>query len=338
MAKRKSVRRETIVAIAFASGILNSSLPALCANEAGSCNSFIQDLVADTQQSPELRCLSLLNLANAALIGRKVSELESQLSSFKFNQQMEYFYGGPRGEHYLVDRAKTLAASENFTFNKGIACRKSLSDSKPIPTENLVLANEALRQATRMLNKAANQFQKLNLLYIASCLYRQAGNVAGANECDKTLERVFKSCESTVPQNVDVVRGSVSVLNAMAYGIVPVDIPMSDPRKNPSVIAKGPEKISEKEFSASEKLRLRAAGIADRLPASDHTRRLVHRDLTLWYGQMGRPIQAEWQKIILFNLVGVLDESILYPQSAGCGHLTWWKTEKSNLSMLCGMG
>jgi hypothetical protein len=54
--------------------------------------------------------------------------------------------------------------------------------------------------------------------------------------------------------------------------------------------------------------------------------------------QMGKPELAERQKQVLFELVGVNDDSILYPQSIMCGQVAWWHPEKVEVGGACGMG
>lgn len=94
---------------------------------------------------------------------------------------------------------------------------------------------------------------------------------------------------------------------------------------------------SESDFQNSEAQMLRAVAIADKLDRTSHLRRTAHRDMTLWYSQLGKTEKAEQQKQELFELLGFKDDSILYPQDGGCGHVVWWRREKVG-AMGCGMG
>jgi hypothetical protein len=78
--------------------------------------------------------------------------------------------------------------------------------------------------------------------------------------------------------------------------------------------------------------------MADRLTAKTDTRRRIHRDLSLWYMQLGKVEKAEQQKQILFELVGRADDKLLYPAQVGCGGVVWWGDESKMLFGACGMG
>jgi hypothetical protein len=47
---------------------------------------------------------------------------------------------------------------------------------------------------------------------------------------------------------------------------------------------------------------------------------------------------AEKEKQILFELVGLHDDTILFPRSVGCGHVVWWEKEPNIFAVECGMG
>jgi hypothetical protein len=96
--------------------------------------------------------------------------------------------------------------------------------------------------------------------------------------------------------------------------------------------------FAEKDLYESEKLKLRAAAMADRLNSKSDIRRKAHRDLSLWYSRIGKIEVAEREKQILFELVGCKKDSILYPQSGMCGHLVWWNPEPVSFAERCGMG
>ncbi|MEZ4535084.1 MAG: hypothetical protein R3D26_08795 [Cyanobacteriota/Melainabacteria group bacterium] len=81
-----------------------------------------------------------------------------------------------------------------------------------------------------------------------------------------------------------------------------------------------------------------ALALADRLDTGSQLRRKAHRDMVLWYQELGKSYAARNEKEILFNLVGVHDDKIFYPQSSGCGNIIWWKAETIRAKMACGMG
>jgi hypothetical protein len=125
------------------------------------------------------------------------------------------------------------------------------------------------------------------------------------------------------------------VLNAMAFGILPVIIP----DQNSSGFKWEPttplEVFTEQEFKKSEKLKLRAAALTDTLDNQSHLRRKAHRDLALWYLQLGKMKLAENQKQTLFDLIGPREDSLLFPRVEACGELAWWHTGKELLRSGC---
>jgi hypothetical protein len=124
----------------------------------------------------------------------------------------------------------------------------------------------------------------------------------------------------------------------LAKAILPVQIPTFVPgdfNEPPPATLLNP---STKAIHDSEALLLRGLKIVDRLPSSDHSRRKAHRDMVLWYRQVGMMQPAEEQKLILFGLVGIENDSILYPQSGACGHPAWWMKPGYLSDTHCGMG
>lgn len=124
----------------------------------------------------------------------------------------------------------------------------------------------------------------------------------------------------------------------MANGFIPVQIPDLNPDLNPFERQESVGPFTEEEFKKSEKLRLRAVAIADKLSKEEHVRRKAHRDLALWYMKLGKKEQGEKEKQILFEMVDCKDDIILYAQPEACGHVVWWKKQKYESGLACGMG
>jgi hypothetical protein len=75
----------------------------------------------------------------------------------------------------------------------------------------------------------------------------------------------------------------------------------------------------------------------DRLDAKHLVRWMAHRDLVLWYRELGKLDLAEKQKQILFELVGLNDDRILYPKKRRMGRLVWWLLTAMSMGCACGM-
>jgi hypothetical protein len=161
-----------------------------------------------------------------------------------------------------------------------------------------------------------------NLLFIASRLFEKAGNKSELLKCNK------------------IVKASASLLTSFAYDIVPMSFPDVKPAGNQWARLAISRVFTEDEYKESAKLKLRAAALTDRLDSTSDERRMAHRNLALWYLQIGDLELADKQKQILFKLVHIEHDSIFYPQSLACGEIVWWRTpaHKDAPVFMCGMG
>ncbi len=214
---------------------------------------------------------------------------------------------------------------------------------KSVSKGNLARANLAIEDALKRIKTCKNEFIKLNVSYLASLLFQQAQNDEGVQRCNRLLDDSIQDCESSANPDEELFRAATSILYLKADSIL--DVPIMDV----NAVTISPEitvhvrtktiidKHSESDFQKSETLRLRAVALADKLDESSHLRRKAHRDMSLWYSHLGKTEKAEQQKQELYELLGFEDESILYPQDGGCGHVVWWRREKVG-AMGCGMG
>jgi hypothetical protein len=333
-----STRRKALLAIAFTGSMLVSQLSTLSQNETkptsspvqpGLSNTVVQHFVEGPHGTPEIRAYFLLTLAAGYLAGHDKKQLEEQYIGIVPTARNDRFFSRGGRENILVGWADKISSEE---------CNPSNQLAHKATTDAAALANHAIFKALQILESSSAKFEQLNMLFIASRLYKQSGNIEEMHRCDAALEQAIRTVEesSTVPEGT--IKAASSVLNSMAYGIVPIHIPDQDPSKTHlprEVIIHQP---SKKEIKESERLKLRALALVDRLPATDHVRRKAHRDLALWYVQVGKPVLAEKQKLILFQLVGFKSDYIMYGHPTGCGIVTWWDQNNKQFSFDCGMG
>lgn len=333
-------RKRALLAIAFAGGILNSQLPALAEHKHESKNSVVQQLAHNEKMSPELRAYYLLTLADNCLTGEvnkaAVEARFKSVASQTQNNSVWIFEG--RWNKFFDQWIENVASEARSTPQMSAFSPPMKPEKHPIPIENKTLASKAIQQALSQLSSASNQYVRLNLYFVASRLLRKIGNTDGVRHCNMILEAAFKACQSSTPVDEQQIKGAISVLNAMSYRLIPVRIP--EYKTNYGLEGQSVPSFAEKDFKESEKLKLTAAKIADRLDTHNHTRRMVHRDLALWYMKLGKVELAEQQKEILFQLVGVKDDSILYPHERGCGRVAWWQKHNDQVpcTVGCGMG
>ncbi len=326
---RELKRKKALLAIIFASGVLNTQLPVFSESETQSTDSIIEQLANSTTISPEIRAYSLLSLARSYLKGGDRTKTEAAFANiisapthFKPSSRWHNELGSWANQASFEARAAS-SAKPKTELHSGI---------QEISAENLVLATEALHQVVTHLDNVSGTFAKLNMYFIASRLYKRLGNFDEMKKCDKVLETAFYAAETGSSVECEQIYAVSSILNSMAYGLIPIHIADHQSQQIATI-----NLFTENEFKESEKLKLRAAAIVDRLLPGDHVRRKVHRDLALWYMKLGKVEKAESEKQALFKLVDSKDEKILYPQHGRCGGLIWWVTV-SVFSGSCGMG
>ncbi|MGD9683368.1 MAG: hypothetical protein AB7W16_19555 [Candidatus Obscuribacterales bacterium] len=332
------MRKRALLAVAFAGGLLNCQLPVLAEPVSEPADSVIQKFANSTQSSPEVRAFWMLKLAAAYLGASSKSEVDARYGRI----------AGDLGKYrsYLALRSHSL---DMFCWAEEVSSGKFYADDgtgrtiepkpdlKKFSRERADLAHEAIRTALVQLEKTADPVVRLNLYFIASRLLDRLGDAAGSKKCDRVIEEALRLCEGDRPASEKQIAAAVSVLDVMAYGVVPVHIPDFKPSGSQPGQEQG-EVFSDKSFKDSEKLKLRAIAMVDRLSADSHVRRKAHRDLALWYARLGKTQSAEKEKQVLFKLVGSDSDSILYPQSGGCGHVVWWKAKPLEKVIACGMG
>lgn len=217
--------------------------------------------------------------------------------------------------------------------DNGDAFAVSKNGHSELLTENRADADRAIDAALAQLHKSSKKAEALQMYYIAACLSRMTGKIQNEEKCNRVVNAAIKYCEGGAGEDYAQINAVATILNAMAYGLTPIRIPEG----NWSVPAQK-EPIDMPHFEQSEKLKLKAVAMLDRLSPGDHDRRKAHRDMSLWYSQLGRDDKALKEKQVLFKLVGVSDDRIMYPQAKGCGRLVWWTAGRANSARLCGMG
>lgn len=336
------MRTKAYMALVVATGMLNCRLPARCEDATKAGGSVIQEIADDTKLSSEARAYLLLLLANRYLDGAN----ESELKSFHNTRQNLSFAMGHRSgrsqPELLAERlCRTVPApSPNNGPRPRLIAPASLEAAN-----NEKMARSALDKALVELQNDQTKQPQLLLYFIASLSFERANDVDDARQCQKVLEKYIHDCEHAQNNDAQQVENVISILNLMSIRYLYVPIPIEDPklaRREGSITltreTEKPTSSSDKSnFERSERLKLEAIALADRLPSENHVRRKAHRDLALWYEALGKPAESEREKRTLFKLVGSDDERILYPKQEGCGMLAWWKTD-SVIRFGCGMG
>lgn len=311
------MRKKALMAIVFAGGIVSTQLPVVAENNAEPTGSVISQIVSDSQVKPEIRACTLLNLAIRYLAGDSKTDIATRFGASSSRASLYYFMN--RREEFFT------------SWVQRVAQQSSASDKAKTP--DIPGAKEATDEAIKQLAQSSNKFYRLNLYFVAMHLYQKTGNTKGQKECKSIIDAAIKECEGYSPVDVAQVKATTSVLDSMACLLLPVSIPVYQGQGVATV-----KEYSSGVFEESEKLKLRALAIADRLPETEHVRRKAHRDMALWYAALGKQDLANQQKQELFKLIGTSDDKLLYPQSGGCGSQVWWEVKAHVRSYDCGMG
>lgn len=316
------------MAILVAAGLLSSTQTVYSAPNGSAVSArqleLVKKIAENRQISPEVRAYFLIRIARSILKGTDEQTLEQQYARYVSGSAYSRFPERP-GDfkvelHYLAGHI----ARETHTVEENKQEKET--------------AEATLQQARLLLETSGKSFISLHLYFMLSCLFQKVGNSSDSAKCLKIVDDAIIGCESDFNKNANQVEAVVSILNSKSYAIIPVHI--SDRSKDPAY-KQDPSQSQidwDVDFCDAEKLRLRALALVDKLPSISHLRRKAHRDMALWYTLLGQHQDAQKEKNALFNLVGIYDDKILYPQSSGCGNVIWWKAETNRPVMLCGMG
>jgi len=334
-------RAKALLAIAFAGNMLTAQLPVLSQQSPADLSttasspssptstSIIEVIAGSAQLEPDVKAFYLLQLAHCYITETSTAGLEKEFLNKGAHPRVgKPFLLTQRGLRILSWWAESLAVK-----NHSAGAVASSEVEKKITAENRAHAAKAIEAAMVQLGTRFTDAQSANLFFVASALSRTTGNSQNEQKCNRILNDAIQACEGSKIVDSSQIKLVAPILNSMAGSLIHVlieDHPTKHPQQLPS--------FTSSDFAESEKLRLRALALLDRLPAADQERRKGHRDLSLWYSQLGKEQEALREKQELFNLVGIHDDRIMYPHYAMCGVAIWWTTADLVSSSSCGMG
>ena len=339
MTTEKPSKKRAALAILFAGGLLHSQQPALSKPVPSlvAKESVVAQLVESPKCSPQQRAEWLLRLSIAYLGNETDAEVENRFRKVVGELDRGSFGFGRRRNDFLIMDAQRAATGEAFKSKPSQVGAADKSRSTESSARRKSLALHALEAALYQIDLTPDVLARLNLYFIASCVYERAGQSDKVKECNAIIDGAISACENTSSPEEKLVNAVVVVLDSRAYKFAPIKVPYQH-MSSFTLPGNSPDSVSEADFKAAERLKLRAAALADRLPADSNTRRHVHRDLAVWYQLLGRKQLASEERNTLYKLVGVESESILNPQVGGCGMLVWWQKDPIAHNFDCGMG
>lgn len=323
----KSARIKALLAIAFAGNMLTAQPVALCGEAHPPSASAIEAIEKNSQATPETKAFYLLQLAYCYITGGDATSLEKELktSGLPTNWALSHRMGRHGLSVYFWASSVSLMSHSEPVKHEII--------KKEISRQDHAVADKAIVAAITQLGHGYNDPQALHLYLIASCLSRMTGNKKNEQNCTKILNDAIQAREVDKTLDATQIKVVASILDSMSYGLVPIRIPDYQRQTTEET-----RTIDMKNVDESERLKLRAAALLDRLPNTDQERRKAHRDLALWYSQLGKGDKSLKEKEVLFKLVGVRDDKILYLQPGTCGHPVWWSLTQIVAFEKCGMG
>jgi len=321
------MRKKSVLALLFAGGLLSSKNPVLSADdhsaEVRKDSGLVKTVAEDSQLPPELRAYFLLKLAD----GLFASKNSDGGKKFEYTVQVSKSW-------WLLKKVKDVRDFSQRVARSARMEEKSPS-TPPLPAATKKFAQSTISTALGELDSSTDEFSKLNLYFIASNQFKMIGDQDGYLKYKQIVDDAIQSCEKEDSTASDDLRvAAASILDAMSYAIIPVNIP---DRLDLNNLAK--VDYTEQEYLESRKLKQRSTSILDHLKPDNHERRKAHRDLALWYLTLKKDSDSETEKKVLFDLVGIHDDRILSPGYGSCGHVIWWVTEvKEQVGYDCGMG
>ncbi|MBX3076155.1 hypothetical protein KF728_20945 [Candidatus Obscuribacterales bacterium] len=312
------MRKKALLAVLLASVVLNSPQASLAVeNESTvSLKTKIETFSESNEVPPERRCYQLVSFAFQILRGQESSIASGYwLNPKKLN----------RGS-FFVEGSNEL---NSWARDMSVSARSRVLFSRTVLPAQLEAAGLALEEADKLAKRSELNFA-LPLSMAVTVVFKLVGNEEAVQSCSRLTEELLQRVEREKASSADEIRAAAAVLNSKADSVTGVS----------SILLSATDfhKSSETEYQRSRSLRLRAAALLDRLPTTDHERRLAHRNLAMMYMAQGELELAEKEKLILFELVGIADDSILNPQGAGCGHVIWWRSTRVSTGFACGMG
>jgi hypothetical protein len=333
-------RQRALLAIAFAGGAIHAAQPALTQNETGTTETIAQPALIDAavrkiadckQSTPEIRAYYLLSIAPNCLINSVdgVVQMENTFETYAISHSSSHFLEF-HDENMLLNFADSLSNKELIRI-----------DAHLVTKEHANRADMVTLEALRQIDQSPTSPNRLYVYLAASRLFDKTGNKDEMHKCQAVLNESLRSAEK--PTNLDEkqLKLASSILNSMAYALIHVGVPgLALPTSSQARQKTEGIDYTENEFKESEKLKLRAVALVDRLDATNFLRRKAHRDLALWYKELGKMNLAYQQKQILFKLVGREDESLMNPKVIACGQVQWFPEpgETNELPWVCGMG
>ncbi len=309
-----------LLAVVFAGSMLTAQLPALSQAPHLASASMIDFISKNSQIPEEEKAYRLLQLANIYITGTPSTVWEASVRAGSgepcSNRDIQILL---RREGYLLSWADAVSLRSYYYGSTAL----SAAGRKKISIEHRVVADNAIRAAIEQLDQGSKKVESFNMYLVASGLSRVTGNTRNEKNCTKVLNAAIQACEDNRTVDSAQIKMISSILDSMAYGLIPISVEDTQAQSRRRLPA-----FDMKKFDQSERLKLKAAALLDRLPATDHNRRKAHRDLILWYTQLGKGEKALKEKEELFNLVGVKDDRILYPQSVMHGYPIWWSVAK----------
>lgn len=181
------------------------------------------------------------------------------------------------------------------------------------------VADDALAMASRM---APTSKEKINVIFSAISVYESTGNKAKKQRLISELDKTLAAQEQNQNLPATQLKELAAHLNALADLFAPMPFRRKEMNRLPvmyeSLLYDHSYSVSQQNFSAAEKYRLRAMALYDRLPTKDSDRIFAQRNLVTWYELHGQTDKYNRQLSKLGALLGSNDPNVLFPPPPEC--------------------
>lgn len=182
------------------------------------------------------------------------------------------------------------------------------------------IADDALAMAGRMEPTSQG---KIDVIFSAISVYESTGNKAKKQRLISELDKTLASQEQNPNLTAKQLKEVATHLGALSELFAPMPFwrqSMNQPpvRMVSNQVSDHSYSVSQQNFSAAEKYRLRAMALYDRLPTKDGDRIFAQRNLAAWYKLHGQTDKYNRQLCKLGALLGSNDHNVLFPPPAPC--------------------
>jgi hypothetical protein len=243
---------------------------------------------------------------------------------------IEYFYAGMPGKADEVFRNSVPIARMSEGIDQGdlvahmTMWAQLLAEGRDqtgvIKKEDYGRLERATMNAIALANRRMTYSDKRMQSLWAFEIFDKTQNRKQREKHQKIVLQVCDEVERNLNADSKDLNNAVAILLKLAE----IEFPAGPIKEMPQYVvsiepdSNASSKLTQSRFAVAEAYKLRAAKLADRLPASDYVRIDQRRQLVYWYTLFGQKEKAAEQTEILVRLIDSRDPKVLFPARQPC--------------------